>query len=103
MAHEFENAVTDVLIAKTEKALREYSVKTLIIGGGVSANIHIRRTFEALIAKKYPDIKLLIPSYELSTDNAIMIAIAGYARFRHKSYDSTTTVPIEADGKLPLT
>ncbi|HEX8994187.1 MAG TPA: tRNA (adenosine(37)-N6)-threonylcarbamoyltransferase complex transferase subunit TsaD, partial [Candidatus Paceibacterota bacterium] len=45
VAHEFENAVTDVLWKKTARALESTGAKTLVIGGGVSANTHIRRTF----------------------------------------------------------
>ena len=45
MAHEFENAVTEVLWKKTARALKEAGARTLVLGGGVSANTHIRRTF----------------------------------------------------------
>ena len=80
VAHEFENAVADVLWAKTKKAIDATGAKTLVIGGGVSANIHIRRIFEERIAMDYPEIALRIPSNDLTTDNAIMIAIAGFYR-----------------------
>ena len=77
LACEFENAVTEVLVSKTRRALEERASKTLILGGGVIANTHIRKSFESL-AKEFGDLKLLIPEKDLSTDNAVMIAMAAY-------------------------
>lgn len=76
MAREFEDTVVDILIHKTKKALGD--VKTLIIGGGVIANSEIRKAFKKLAEEK--DINLLIPEMSLTTDNAVMIGIAGYFR-----------------------
>jgi N6-L-threonylcarbamoyladenine synthase len=64
LALEFENAVTEVLIAKTRKALEEFNVKTLILGGGVIANTHIREEFKKLI-EDFGEVKLLIPDTKL--------------------------------------
>ena len=80
LAHEFENAVTEVLWEKTSRALEKTRAKTLTLGGGVSANKHIRRTFTEKIKNEYPDVTLRIPSAALTTDNAIMIALAGFYR-----------------------
>ena len=76
IAREFEDAVTEVLISKAHKALETYGARTLILGGGVIANTHIRREFEKYA--KENDTELLIPELKLTTDNALMIAIAGY-------------------------
>jgi N6-L-threonylcarbamoyladenine synthase len=75
IALEFENAITEVLIAKTEKALEEYEANTIIIGGGVIANPYIREAF-ATLAHKY-SIPLYLPPAGVSGDNALMIALAG--------------------------
>ena len=99
LALEFENAVTDVLVAKTKKALEKYDTKTLIIAGGVSANTFIRTSFEDLITEEFPDTALLIPTLDLSTDNAVMIALAGYLNFVSGKKGATR---IEADGNLKL-
>ena len=80
LAHEFENAVADVLWKKTAQALAQTNARTLVIGGGVSANTHIRRTFQHFVDTKCPHVALRIPSATLATDNAIMIALAGYYR-----------------------
>ncbi|HUY05238.1 MAG TPA: tRNA (adenosine(37)-N6)-threonylcarbamoyltransferase complex transferase subunit TsaD [Candidatus Paceibacterota bacterium] len=80
LAHEFENAVTDVLSKKTARALEQTGAQTLVLGGGVSANTHIRRTFAVKMKEEYPNVALRIPSAALTTDNAIMIALAGFYR-----------------------
>ncbi len=104
IACEFENAVTDVLIAKTKKALDQYGTETLIISGGVSANKHIRKTFTTLIQNEYPEITLSIPDQKLATDNAIMIGIAGYFRWLKESGKIKKQNPndITANGNLRL-
>jgi N6-L-threonylcarbamoyladenine synthase len=96
IALEFENAVTEVLLAKTKKAIEDHGAETLILGGGVIANTHIRRSFQELAAT-HPGLKLLMPELNLSTDNAIMIAIAGY--FDHLSGKQPQT-SIKAEGNL---
>lgn len=98
IAHEFENAVADVLWKKTALALEQTGARTLVIGGGVSANTHIRRTFTENVKKEYPGIELRIPSVDLTTDNAIMIALAGFYRAGRKEF----TTRIAASGNLSL-
>jgi N6-L-threonylcarbamoyladenine synthase len=78
IAREFEDAVVDVLLSKTEKALLESGAQSLIIAGGVVANTKIREAFSKLISEKYPDVSLFIPDHALATDNAVMIAMASY-------------------------
>jgi N6-L-threonylcarbamoyladenine synthase len=75
IAREFEDAVTEVLISKTRKALEPEDFKTLIIGGGVIANTHIRNAFTAL-AEEF-SIPLYLPTLGLTGDNALMITLAG--------------------------
>lgn len=99
LAHEFENAVADVLWKKTKQAIEETGAQTLVIGGGVSANTHIRRIFSEKIASTFPFVKLCIPAASLTTDNAIMIALAGYYRAQRGEYVDYIT----AHGNLSLT
>jgi len=98
LAHEFENAVADVLWHKTSRALAETGARTLVIGGGVSANTHIKRTFQECIAREYPEVALRIPPTSLSTDNAVMIALAGYYRALQKEFKTEFV----ANGNLSL-
>ena len=73
MCREAQQAIIDVLIKKTIKAAKDYRVKTIILGGGVSANKELRKQF-----KSKWEHNLLVPLKEFSTDNAVMTGIAGY-------------------------
>jgi N6-L-threonylcarbamoyladenine synthase len=98
IALEFENAVTEVLITKTKKALEEYGAKTLILGGGVIANTYIREQFKKLI-EEYSDVQLLIPEFKHSTDNAVMIAAAAYI---NDLKGNIHPIELKAQGNLSL-
>lgn len=87
VAEEFENAVTEVLIKKTRQAMIDNSIRTLIIGGGVIANSHIRSSFQKMTELEFVDVKLMVPEIEHSTDNAVMIAVAGFMRFSNNPSD----------------
>lgn len=79
VAASFQEAVVDVLVQKSIKAVKEYGYDKLIICGGVSANSHLRE-----LAQKSCDennIKLYYPSIKLCTDNAAMIGSSGYYRY----------------------
>ena len=76
IACSFQSRVVEILTKKTMKALKEYDVKNLIIAGGVSANSGIRNRFTELCKKE--GINLTIPNIKYCTDNAAMIAAAGY-------------------------
>ncbi len=69
------------------------------MGGGVIANTHIRNEFKKLIDTEFSETKLLIPEIKLSTDNAVMIAAAGYINHlcgKQPEFD------IKAQGNLSL-
>ncbi|MEI6042591.1 MAG: tRNA (adenosine(37)-N6)-threonylcarbamoyltransferase complex transferase subunit TsaD [bacterium] len=91
---EFEQAVTDVLISKTKRALEISSAKTLIIGGGVSANTYIKESFVKMIADEFTyanpeqNVTLLVPEKNLSTDNSLMIGIAGFLQYSNGHFIS---------------
>jgi N6-L-threonylcarbamoyladenine synthase len=87
LAEEFENAVTDVLTYKTRRAIEETNAQTLIIGGGVIANTYIREAFRKVADQT--GIKLFTPTVSLSTDNSVMIGVAGYLRWIAKDSDAT--------------
>ena len=74
----FEEAVTEVLINNTKKALNMINVNTVALAGGVSANSYIRKDFLKL---EEEGIKVYMPDLKLCTDNAAMIASAGYYNF----------------------
>ncbi len=98
MALEFENAVAEVLWKKTSRALEDTGAQTLVIGGGVSANTHLRRVFTEKIKSEHSNVTLRIPSASLTTDNAIMIALAGFYRAQRKEF----AADVVANGNLSL-
>lgn len=88
--HEFQEAVVDVLVAKTKKALDLYSPKTFVIAGGVSANVRLReqlkQTIDAINLEVEPlseKISFLTPEFVYSVDNAAMIGIAAALRYEY--------------------
>ncbi len=115
VAREFEDAVIETLISKTKKALDELSkgvfwdqgssktpfdsIKTLVIGGGVIANKALRENFLNL-KKYYPELKIMIPEKSLTTDNATMIAAAGFIEYLRGKKGSQKE--LRADGNLDI-
>lgn len=79
IARDFEDVVAEVLTKKTIAAIDKYSVKTVVVGGGVSANQQIKRVMESTLLTEYPDVTIYFPQPGLSTDNSVMIALAGHA------------------------
>ena len=76
LAASFQASVVDVLCMKTKKAALEYGVKQVIIAGGVAANKGLRSRMQEEMDKL--GIKLTVPKFKYCTDNAAMIAVAGY-------------------------
>ncbi len=97
IALEFENAAIEPLIHKTKKAIEKYGAKTLIIGGGVSANKHLQ-----IEVKKHIKIKTLFPPRKLSTDNSIMIGMVAYLKYLKNKGKVPRPSSIKAEGNLRL-
>lgn len=74
----FQKTVTEILLENAEKALKQTELKTIALAGGVSANSYIRKEFLNL---EKNGIKVYMPDLKLCTDNAAMIASAGYYNF----------------------
>jgi N6-L-threonylcarbamoyladenine synthase len=101
LARDFEDAVVDVLLKKTAAAVSDLGIESLIIGGGVSANRQIREVFLKYFQKEYPTLTVYLPEPSLSTDNSIMIALAGHAR-AHEALAPEKNDSIRADGNRSL-
>ncbi len=86
VAASFQQAVIDMLITKIIKAIENYSVKTVILSGGVAANGALRRQLETQLEDyKLP---LYYPELSLCTDNAAMIGSVAYFKFQKNNFSS---------------
>ena len=83
LCFEFEEAVVDVLVAKVRRAIEGNAGRALVVGGGVIANSRIREALATLTHELA--IPLLLPHHELATDNAVMIAMAGFLKARRST------------------
>jgi N6-L-threonylcarbamoyladenine synthase len=93
----FQRAVVDDLVTRTIAAAKQNNVRSILVSGGVAANRELRATFE--IEAKRHNLTAFFPSRALSTDNAAMIAAAGYPRFVAGQHDDAT---LNAEPNLPL-
>ena len=84
MAKEIQQAIIDVLLKKTLKSAQQYNAKSVILGGGVSANEELRKQLTKELKKE--KIALFLPKKSLATDNGIMPAFVGYFLLGKKRY-----------------
>ena len=82
MCFELQQAMIDVLVTKTLAAAQEHKVKSLLLGGGVSANTELRKQIAARAKTQIPGVSLFMPTPEFCTDNGVMAAFAGYIHYR---------------------
>ncbi len=94
----YQEAIVDVLVGKTLRAVREYRPASVIIGGGVTANRRLREKLHDALSRA--GTALHIPSMKLSTDNAAMIAAAGYFRAIKKDFTPWEKVCVQAQWRL---
>jgi N6-L-threonylcarbamoyladenine synthase len=93
----FQRCVVDNLVARTLAAAEQHAARTILVSGGVAANSELRRTFESEAAAR--GLEVFFPSRALSTDNAAMIAAAGYPRFLAGLVEDSS---LNAEANLPL-
>lgn len=91
LAASLQSTIIAILIDKLEKAIRQTGVTTVAIGGGVSANSGVRSAVAELCAAR--GIKAFIPQRKFTTDNAAMVAIAGYFKYLDKIFCRYETAP----------
>ena len=93
----FQDSVTEVLVRKTLKLAEKRNCKVIIVAGGVSANKGLKERFMAEAPK---DIEVCIPSIKYCTDNAAMIACAGY--FQYMKNPKLSDLRLNAKANLEL-
>jgi N6-L-threonylcarbamoyladenine synthase len=98
LAASFQEAIVEVQVEKTIAAARDRGVSRILLGGGVVANTRLRQLMAERVSGA--GLELLVPSIELCTDNAAMIACAGFYRLVR---GERTDLEVAADPSLPLT
>lgn len=93
-------AIVDVLVAKTVAAAKKYRVKTVLLGGGVSANKRLRAQLGKSLREALPSITYNLSPITYTTDNAAMIAAAGYITY--KKHGASRLDRLAVDPHLPL-
>lgn len=87
VAWSFQERALEILVRRLFAAARSRGLKRMVVAGGVAANSRLR---ELLLEEKKPDETIMIPSPLLCTDNAAMIAGAGYMYYQRKLFDPLT-------------
>jgi N6-L-threonylcarbamoyladenine synthase len=98
IAASFQEAVVDVLVKKTLRAIEQVKPKSVILAGGVAANIALRDRLKE--ACETVNVPLFVPEFEYSMDNAAMIAVAGYFKALHGQFVGPTT--LQADPNMDI-
>lgn len=88
VAASYTHQIVDALVKKTDRALDESGMKTLVLAGGVAANSHLRAALERLCHKK--GVRLAMPERGLCGDNGAMIAAAGYFEILRGNFAGTS-------------
>jgi N6-L-threonylcarbamoyladenine synthase len=97
LAAGFQRAVVTALVERTEEAVEAHEARAILVSGGVAANRELRAAFEG--RARALGIPVLFPSVALSTDNAAMIAAAGYLKLLRKELSG---IDLNADVELRL-
>ncbi len=92
----FKKFVSEVLVTKSLRAIKEYNAKMFIIAGGVAANKGLRKK----INERVTMVKVVVPEFKYCTDNAAMIGIAGY--YQYKKNKSTDDMSLNGTSRVTL-
>ncbi|MEZ4195325.1 MAG: tRNA (adenosine(37)-N6)-threonylcarbamoyltransferase complex transferase subunit TsaD [Candidatus Paceibacterota bacterium] len=103
LARDFEDVVVKVLTEKVKSAIETYTAQSVILGGGVAANTTLRSALTSLTSPLlYPELKVYLPEINLSTDNSIMIALAGHSHLADALSPEVFANTVRANGNKSL-
>lgn len=100
IAASFQEAVVDVLVSKTIRAAKREDARTIILGGGVSANRELQERLKNTFAQVRPQTQVVVPSPGLFTDNGAMIAVAAAPRALAGDFDDWKDIEVNPRLKL---
>ena len=92
-----QHTIVEILIEKLKNTVKKTGIKHVAIAGGVSANSEIRKRLQ--LAQKHWEWTTYIPKFEYTTDNAAMIAITGYLKYKSKIY---ADISVKAQARLTV-
>ncbi len=98
--YEIQQAIIDVLVFKTIKASKKFSVKTVMLAGGVSANTELRTQLETAVKKEISSAKFIKPKMKYTTDNAAMIASAGYFHALKNDFHMWQNIKVDCNSEI---
>lgn len=98
--YQYQQAIIDSLISKTIRAAQKHKVKSVILAGGVSANQELREQFAKRLQQELPLAKLSIPELNYTTDNAAMVAAAGYFNFKQGAKTNWSQIAVDPNLNL---
>ena len=90
-----QHTIVEILMQKLKNTVKKTGIKHIAIAGGVSANSEIRKRLQ--LANKHFGWTTYIPKFEYTTDNAAMIAITGYLKYKEKKY---ADISVKAEARL---
>lgn len=91
-AYEVQEAITDVLVKKTLRAARAHHAKSILISGGVAANLRLRDKMSSAM-KQFNNVTMYAPPGALCTDNAVYIGSYAYFRGKPLDWHEVTALP----------
>lgn len=100
IAKAFQDAVVDTLAIKCKRAIKQTGRKSLVVAGGVSANLALREKLAELMSQF--DGQVFYPRHEYCTDNGAMIAYAGYCHFVKENPTVPDSYPIKVHPRWPM-
>jgi N6-L-threonylcarbamoyladenine synthase len=98
VAASFQESVVSVLVEKTRAAARKYVARTVILGGGVSANVELRGRLQSTLQKE--GAQVVVPSPGLFTDNGAMIAVAAAPRALRGEFDEWAAIRVDSNLRI---
>jgi N6-L-threonylcarbamoyladenine synthase len=103
IAASVQAAIVDVLVTKTVRAAREHDVRTVFLAGGVAANKALRDGLAEAMASALPDVRYIQPQIAFCTDNAAMIAMAGYYNALRRKPDAWAAMRVKIGWEIGRT
>ena len=100
VAASVQEAIVDTLVSKAIRAAAEFKVNTVILAGGVSANFELRQQMAETLKEKLPKVRLIEPPVKYCTDNAAMIAAAGYFNAKRRGPDRSDRTGVDPNWEL---